>query len=48
VLGRFAQAKYAELPVVDKSIQAVLGMLRRQEVPSAYQARIDIAQPRGG
>jgi CIC family chloride channel protein len=44
VVTMFAQLDYAELPVVDADSGKVLGLLRRQELLAAYNARLSEMQ----
>jgi CIC family chloride channel protein len=46
VLTRFAQLEYGELPVVDGESGKVLGLLRRQDLLAAYNARLTEMQGR--
>ena len=46
VVVRFAQLEHDELPVVDADTRKVLGILRRQDILSAYSARM--AEMQGG
>jgi len=46
VVTMFAQMDYPELPVVDADCGKVLGLLRRQELLAAYNARLAEMQAR--
>jgi CIC family chloride channel protein len=41
-MGRFARTDYAELPIVSDDGRQFLGLLRRQEVVAAYNARLAV------
>lgn len=45
-MGRFARTDYAELPIVSDDGRQFLGLLRRQEVVAAYNARLAEKQAR--
>jgi len=44
VITCFAQLEYGELPVVDAESRKVLGLLRRQDLLAAYNARLATMQ----
>ncbi len=46
VITMFAQKDYPELPVVDADSGKVLGLLRRQELLAAYNAKLAEMQAR--
>jgi CIC family chloride channel protein len=46
VITLFAQLEYGELPVVDAESKKVLGLLRRQDLLAAYNARLSEMQAR--
>jgi CIC family chloride channel protein len=46
VITLFAQLEYGELPVVDAESRKVLGLLRRQDLLAAYNARLSEMQAR--